>query len=148
MQRSRVLILLVLLLAVLNGVLIYLHFFTNRSGGRDRGDSMHSWLDKNLGLTEEQERLHLKMRGTYFSELKSINDTLKLLKARFVSQSAQLDLTDSLATVWTDSISSWNRKADVLTYRHVRNVRSILDPKQQPVWDSLIQVLMLRRDRK
>ncbi|MFN4893495.1 MAG: hypothetical protein ACK5G0_07025, partial [Bacteroidota bacterium] len=87
MQRSRVLILLVLLLAVLNGVLIYLHFFTNRSGGRDRGDSMHRWLDKNLGLTEEQERLHLKMRGTYFSELKSINDTLKLLKARFVSQS-------------------------------------------------------------
>ena len=57
MQRSRILILLVLLLAVLNGVLIYLHFFTNRSGGRDRGDSMHSWLDKNLGLTEER-RFH------------------------------------------------------------------------------------------
>ncbi len=109
---------------------------------------MHSWLDKNLGLTDEQEQKHVKMRNAYFSDLKGINDTLRLLKARFVSQAAQLELSDSLMSVWSDSINNWNGKADELTYRHVRNVRSILDPKQQPVWDSLIQVVMLRKSSK
>ena len=148
MQRNNILIILVLLLAVLNGVLIYFYFFASNRSSRSGGDSMHSWLDKNLGLTDAQEQKHVKMRNAYFAELKVINDTLKHLKARFVSQSAQLDLSDSLATVWNDSINHWNSKADQLTYQHVRNVRSILDPKQQPIWDSLIQIVMLRKSRK
>ena len=148
MKRNNILILLVLSLAVLNGVLVYLHFFESHHHSRSGEDSMHSWLDKNLGLTDAQEQKHVKMRNAYFAELKVINDTLKQVKARFVSQSAQLDLSDSLAGIWNDSINRWNSKADQLTYQHVRNVRSILDPKQQPIWDSLIQVVMLRKSRK
>lgn len=134
---------LIILLVAINLGLCYLYFFKNKRTGRDRGEAMHSWLDKNLGLTDQQESLHVKLRNSYFSDLRVINDSIRNIKARFVAQSAKYDLTDSLTTYWADSINLWQRRADELTFRHVRAVRNILEPKQQPILDSLIQVMMM-----
>lgn len=143
MKKLTPLHLLILLLVVINLGLCYLYFFKNNRTMKKHDDAMHSWLDKNLGLTDQQESLHVKMRTRYFSDLRVINDSIRTIKARFVAQSAQYDLSDSLTSYWADSINRWQRRADELTFRHVRAVRNILEPKQQPILDSLIQVMMM-----
>lgn len=148
MKKPTPLHLMITLLVAINLGLCYLYFFGERRSKKRGDDSMHSWLDKNLGLTDQQESLHVKLRNTYFYDLRVINDTIRQIKARFVSHSAQQALTDSLATYWTDSINRWHRVADELTFNHVRAVRNILDSNQQPILDSLIQVLMLRKSRE
>jgi hypothetical protein len=147
MKQNKIFLLLVVLLAVLNIGLVYLHFFSGRHKHARGDDAMHSWLDRNLHMTDQQESLHVGMRKKYFDELRVINDTLKHLKARFVYLSSEQELTDSLADLWTDSINRWNRRADELTFRHVRKVRAMLEPNQKPILDSLIQIVMLGKRR-
>jgi len=148
MKKLTPLSLLILLLVAINLGLCYLYFFKPNHSRKKGNDSMHSWLDKNVGMTAQQESLHVKLRTTYFSDLRAINDSIRVIKARFISRSAENDFSDSLSTYWTDSINRWQRRADELTFRHVRAVRNILEPKQQPILDSLIQVLMLRKNKE
>ena len=139
---------LIIVLILINLGLCYLYFFNEKQSRKGGDDSMHSWLDKNLGLTDQQESLHVKLRNTYFSDLKVINDSIRVIKARFVFQTSKQELSDSLATYWTDSINRWHRRADELTFSHVRAVRNILESKQQPILDFLVQILMLRKSRE
>jgi hypothetical protein len=145
MKKPELVYLLILVLAIINLGLIYVQFFKNSSSSVNGADRTHDWLDKNLALTDRQESLHVQLRNTYFNNLRVINDTIALIKARFVAQSSQYDLSDSSAAYWTDSINRWQRKADALTYRHVRAFRNMLEPEQQPLLDSLVQVMMLRK---
>lgn len=137
MERSRILLMLVVGLVLINIGLGYVCFFSNSKRPDDGGRSMHSWLDKGLGLTDEQEAQHVRLRSTYFDELKILNDSIRQIKARFIAHSANGDLSDSLATMWTDSINRWHRRADVLTFTHVRAVRNILEEKQKPLLSTL-----------
>ena len=148
MNRTRILLVLVITLVAMNVGLIYVHFFKNDGVGKGERDNLRSWLTRNLELSKEQESKHVTLRNAYFDELKTMNDSLRQIKARFVSYSANYELSDSMSTLWTDSINRWHARADLLTYRHVRNVRTILTPKQLPIWDSLMQVVMLGKSRE
>ncbi len=146
MKYNRTLLILVILLVVLNISLIYVHFFqTPHEHKHKHGNELNrSWLDNELQLTPEQELEHVSMRKDYFDKLGVLNDTLRCIKARFMAQAAQFELSDNLSALWTDSINRWHRRADELTYQHVRNVRAILNPEQQTGWDSLVQVVMMK----
>lgn len=148
MRKFNLLFLTVVLLVVINLGLVYLCFFNGVKKEVKESDTLHSWLDKNLGLTDQQELLHVGLRNAYFKNLRVMNDTIQSIKARFVAHTASSELSDSLGNFWTDSINRWHRRADELTYRHVLAVRNILEPKQQPILDSLIQVIMLRKPRE
>jgi hypothetical protein len=148
MRKPQLVYVLIFVMAIINFGLVYLHFFKSDASSSNSSDATHGWLDKNLALTERQESLHVQLRNAYFSELRRINDTIALVKARFVAQSSQFDLSDSLAAYWTDSISRWQRRADELTFRHVRAFRNILEQQQQPVLDSLVQVMMLKKVKR
>ena len=148
MKNIKLIHILILILVIINLALGYLYFFKGSSHNHGRGDSMHSWLDKNLELTDQQETLHVKMRNQYFTDLRRVNDTIRLIKARFVANSSRFDLSDSMMHYWNDSINRWQSRGDALTYEHVRSLRRILTPSQQPILDSLIQVLMLGKNRK
>ena len=146
MNYNRIFLILVILLVALNTGLIYLHFFQtpHKHKHKHSNESNRSWLDHELQLTPEQEDEHISMRKDYFEKLGILNDSLRYIKARFVAQAAQFELSDSLSALWTDSINHWHRRADELTYQHVRNVRAILKPEQQTRWDSLVQVVMMK----
>lgn len=148
MNRNQLLLGLVIVLALFNVVLFYKYYFETRPGAANSDKSMHSWLDKTLELTDSQEVQHVKIRNAYFEQLRTMNDSIKQIKSRYVAQAAQFDLTDSLSTYWNDSINRWYRRANELTYRHMRNVRTILTDVQKPKWDSLMQIVILRKDRK
>lgn len=146
MNRNRILMALVITLVALNIGLIYIHFFKEER--RNGSERLRSWLSSNLQLNKLQEERHISMRKKYFKDLGVLNDSLRHIKARFVSNASALDLTDSLSSMWTDSINHWHRRADVLTYQYIREVRAMLTSKQQPIWDSLMQVVMLGGSRE
>ena len=147
MSSKRILTALVAVLVLINIGLVYLHFFVpHHHKGRDV--SNESWLDRSLNLTDSQIVKHVALRRAYFKELEVFNDSIKQIKSRFIAVTATQGLSDSLSTFWTDSINRWHRRADERTYQHVCNVRNILTPEQQPIFDSLIQLTILRRHRE
>ena len=147
MKTSNTLFILVLFLLLLNTGLLIAHFLSTPDKNTDNKDFDKSWVAEELGLSTEQESQHVKMRNAYFEELGVLNDSIRTIRSRFMAQTAYSELTDSMSRMWTDSINHWHRRADELAFRHTRNVRAILNEKQKPLWDSIVQVI-LRRQRK
>lgn len=134
-------------MVVINIGLVYLHFFSPPHHHQHDHDSSSSWLSNSLNLTEEQSAQHVKMRKEYFGDLRILNDSIKQIKARFIALTAKQELSDSLLYYWTDSINRWHRRADELSFKYVRTLRGIMQPNQQPDFDSLIRLTIIRRHR-
>lgn len=147
MKTNKILFILVIFLLLLNTGLLIAHFWRTPAEHAHGKDIDKSWVAQELGLSAAQESQHVKMRKDYFDELSVLNDSLRNIRARFMAQSAYSELTDSISRMWTDSINRWHRRADELAFRHTRSVREILNEKQKPIWDSLVQVI-LRRHRE
>lgn len=147
MNCRKLLYVLLVFLVVINIGLVYLHFFSDRRHHHHDHDSSTSWLTKSLNLTEEQSAQHVKMRKQYFSDLRILNDSIKQIKARFIALTAKQDLSDSLLYYWTDSINRWHRRADERSFNYIRAARGIMQPNQQPDFDSLIRLTIIRRHR-
>lgn len=145
MKREQLFFILVIVLILINtGLLINHYFFSAHEKKHELGID-RSWIVTAVGLTNDQEKKHIQMLKAYFGELRVLNDSIRAIRARFVALSAEQDLTDSLSQVWADSINRWHRRADELAFQHTRRVRSILEEKQKPLWDSIVQVIMLRQ---
>lgn len=147
MKTNHTLFILFLFLLLLNTGLLIAHFWWTPAKYPQKKDYNTSWISEELGLSAEQESQHLNMRNAYFEKLSELNDSIRTVRSRFIAQTAYADLTDSMSRMWTDSINHWHRRADELAFRHTRNVRAILNEKQKPLWDSIVQVILLRQKK-
>ncbi|MBM3432926.1 MAG: hypothetical protein FJX92_08020 [Bacteroidetes bacterium] len=145
MQRNQIFFIVVIVLILINTGLLLNHYFFSPYEKRHEHGNDRSWIVTEVGLTKEQEEKHIELRKAYFKELGILNDSIRCIRARFVAQSATAALTDSLSQFWSDSINRWHRWADELAFQHTCNVRKILQEKQKPLWDSMVQVIMLRK---
>ena len=145
MKREQLFFVIVIVLILVNtGLLLHHYFFSSHAIKHEHGID-RSWIVTEVGLTKAQEEKHIQMRKAYFGELRVLNDSIRAIRARFVALSADQELTDSLSQVWTDSINRWHRRADELAFQHTRRVRTNLEENQKPLWDSIVQVIMLRQ---
>ncbi len=143
MKREQLFFIIVIVLILINTGLLLNHYFFSAHEKKHEHGIDRSWIVKGVGLTNDQEKKHIQMRKAYFGELRVLNDSIRAIRARFVALSAEQDLTDSLSQVWADSINRWHRRAVELAFQHTRRVRAILEEKQKPLWDSIVQVIML-----
>jgi Spy/CpxP family protein refolding chaperone len=98
--------------------------------GRHEGEAA-SFLVKELGLTDIQQKEYALLRQEHHVKLEALNQHDKDLHNRFFDL-ASLEKHDTIAMdALSDSIAATRKKMEILTYDHFYRVMMILKPEQQ-----------------
>ena len=133
MKNGKLYKLIIAVLVVLN--LCTLAFMWFNRPGRERPERPEgeaaSFLVKELGLSDSQQKEYSRLRHEHHAKLETLNQHDKDLHNRFFDL-ASLEKHDTIAMdALSDSIAATRKKMEILTYDHFYRVMMILNPEQQ-----------------
>lgn len=115
---------------------------SKRFGGK--GDPFET-MAKELNMTDQQKKEHLRLRDEYFKTTRPLFDSVRTSKSAFFSLIKDTSVNDSVLTVYNKRISTIQYTIDKLTFEHFRRVRSLYTGDQQKKYDELVQKMMQRQ---
>jgi periplasmic protein CpxP/Spy len=152
-SKKRIITWMFILLIVCNaGSLItmwFLHFQSPprfKPPQRGRPEHVQSFLERELSLSSEQSRQFRAMRERYFKQSQTIMDEIQRLRFELFSNSiaSQSDTVKALPLI--DALGEKQKKYELLTYTHFKELYSICTPEQQKKMQKLLrEILMISR---
>ena len=106
-----------------------------RKGGR-RGGGMSFFVER-LDLTASQKSDFEKLKKSYFSEIKAINDSMNVLRKRLLKTIGNEVDTDVRSTLFKD-MGAYKLHIEMLTMEHFNNMRKLCNPQQIQKFDTLM----------
>ena len=102
----------------------------------------HINFNKQLGLSKEQNEKIELLHQSQMNKIDSIKKVAKVIREQFFLQLK----TDKPNTTLIDSLSSllghYHQLVELQTFAHFKNIRSLLDSAQRPLFDSLVQEIV------
>jgi hypothetical protein len=111
-----------------------------RPDGPGRPGGAAAFLREQLQLTEAQETAYRKMREQHHATVVAIRDEMKEHKKALYTllKSADSNIIHTDEQRWLDSLAAAQRRIEMITYRHFREVRALCSPQQQQKFDQVI----------
>jgi Spy/CpxP family protein refolding chaperone len=133
MKNAKIYKIIIAVLVALNLCTLAFMWF-NRPGregmGRHEGEAA-SFLVKELGLSDSQQKEYTQLRQEHHARLEALNQHDKDLHNRFFNL-ASLEKHDTISMdALSDSIAATRKKMEILTYDHFYRVMMLLNPEQQ-----------------
>jgi hypothetical protein len=140
----------VLLLLIINTSLVVFLVVgrKEKNGGttRNRQDNFEL-MAKELNLQEAQKAQHKLLREEHFNNVKPYYDSIRVAKMALYARVPDSTVTNEDFVNYDAKVINWQSKINKLTFEHFRKVRSMLQPDQQPQFDSFVQKMVLRNRR-
>lgn len=118
---------------------------SKRSGSK--GDPFEN-MAKELKMTEEQKKEHLRFRDEYFKIVRPLFDSVRSAKSAFFALVKDSTVTDSMMNVYNKKHSDIQYTIDSLTFKHFYRVRALYAGEQQKKYDEMVQKMMQRQNNK
>ena len=148
--NNKILVIAVALLLTTNIALVVL-MLTGRTTNSDRGRRGKSepfeLLVKELNLTEQQQKEFKELKDAHFSKAKPLFDSLRAGKNAFFALVKQENIPDSVLNLYSQRINETQSKLDKMLFAHLKKVRSLCTPEQQPKFDMFVQKMMQKGRR-
>jgi len=140
-NRTLVFIIIVLLLANI-AILIYFLWLkeparTVRNNGNT--DRFAEALKKDVGFSETQIARYKELKDAKWDKIKSRFDELRLAKDNFFRLISVENVSDSLLNNAADTVAQRQKSLDMQAFIHLKELRKVCTPEQEPKYDSLVQ---------
>ena len=149
--KSRIYIFLIILLALLNVALMLFLWkgppskFGRGGPGREQA-RLEFFLERELGLSEEQMRQYSQLRKAHFQEVRQEFRKARRLKSTLFDLVGKENNAMEKQQI-LEQIAKTQLAIDSLTFIHFENLRNICDEDQQLKFDQVIKKVMRRLDR-
>ncbi len=149
--KSRLYVILILVMVILNIILIGVLFkgpFWKMRGERSRSENrVEFFMERKLDLTKSQVRSYRALRVEHFKKTKShFSEMKKLKKSLFNLVGKENNQVQKQAIL--DEIARTNTTIDSLTFHHFESLRAICGPSQKAKFDKIIEEVVLKMDRR
>ncbi|CAN5488651.1 hypothetical protein BH11BAC3_BH11BAC3_24460 [soil metagenome] len=153
-NRSKVLLLIIAILVVANiSMLIFFlkekeppHKPNNR---QDRKAYISAFLKNEIGFDTVQLVQYDTLSNLHRKKISSMFEKLKSNKATQFKQLVAGNFTDSTMNALADSSAITQKAIEIVMFNHLKNIKKLCKPAQEPLFDSLfVKVLNKRNDNK
>jgi hypothetical protein len=100
------------------------------------------FLEKELGFNEQQKEKYREMRKKYFSEMSAIRDSIRPMKETMLKRVVEDSLSDEEVFKISMATETKMAKVNLLTFKHLREVRSFCTPEQRQKFDAIIDKIV------
>ncbi|HQX97763.1 MAG: hypothetical protein IPH34_07035 [Chitinophagaceae bacterium] len=100
-----------------------------------------------LGMNETQKKEFDSLREAHFATIRPLFDSMRTTRQALYSLIKEDILNDSLVSVYSNSITEKQSRADKLTINHFRTVRKMFSGDMLNKYDEMVQK-MLQRGKK
>ena len=148
-SNNKILSIAVALLLITNiALVIFMLKGKDQSGNKRSGGKSDPFenMAKELKMTEEQKKEHLRFRDEYFKIAKPLFDSVRAAKSAFFALVKDSTATDSMMNVYNRRQSDIQFTIDSLTYKHFNRVRALYTGEQQKKYDEMVQKMMQKQN--
>ncbi len=153
-NRSKVLLLIIGILVVAN--ISMLVFFLQEkepahkpNSRQDRKAYISAFLKNEIGFDTVQLVQYDTLSSMHRKKMGGMFDKLKSNKASQFKQLVAGNFTDSTMNALADSSATTQKAIEIVMFNHLKNIRKLCTPAQEPLFDSLfVKVLSRRNDAK
>jgi Spy/CpxP family protein refolding chaperone len=96
-------------------------------------------LKKDVGFSEAQVAQYKELKNAKWDKIKSRFDDLRQAKDNFFQLISVENVNDSMLNNAADSIAQRQKSLDLQSFIHLKELRKVCTPEQQPKYDSLVQ---------
>jgi periplasmic protein CpxP/Spy len=100
------------------------------------------FLEKELGFNEQQKEKYREMRTKYFSDMSAIRDSIRPMKEIMLKRIIEDSLTDEEVFKISLATETKMAKVNLLTFKHLREVRNFCTPEQRQKFDRIIDKIV------
>ena len=147
--KNKILILAVTILLLANIAMLAFILFHQERGkkGFHNGKEamMNEFLQKEIGFDQAQMLRFDTLSKKHHEEIKTIFEEAGKNKENQVRQLAAANFSDSAIDIIARQSSEKQKAVEVSMFRHLRQIRDVCSPAQQPRFDSLVYRVMGRR---
>lgn len=149
LNNNKALLFIIAVLLITN-IAVIIFYFTRPCGRReDRGfspgEAMALFLKNDVHFSPEQLQQFDSLRKENRKVLKPLFKNMAAVKDSFYRQISDVSITDSLFNSELDTIAAVQKRLDKAMFHHFRDVRTLCTPEQLPLYDSLVQQLIIKR---
>ena len=140
-NRTLVFIIIVLLLANIAILIYFLWLKEPARAVRNNGntDRFAEALKKDVGFSETQIARYKELKDAKWDKIKSRFDELRLAKDNFFRLISVENVSDSLLNNAADTVAQRQKSLDMQAFIHLKELRKVCTPEQEPKYDSLVQ---------
>ncbi len=139
MNRSRLWIIIVVLLLVVNTAVLAMLWFKNPPHDQRQGGSAKEFLIRELNLTADQQKKFDDLRADHQKQTKAIMEGMRDLKDGLVDKITATQNDSVAINDLTKQIAEKERQRDLATIYHFRSFRTILNAEQQEKFDKILK---------
>lgn len=152
-NRSKVLLLIIAILVVAN--ISMLVFFLQekepprKTNRQDRKAYISAFLKNEIGFDTVQLVQYDTLSTMHRKKMSGMFDKLKSNKATQFKQLVAGNFSDSTMNALADSSATTQKAIEIVMFNHLKTLRKLCKPAQEPLFDSLfVKVLNRRNDSK
>jgi protein CpxP len=137
--NSKVLVFTIVILLLAN--IFLLVFFLGKKPPERRphnGSPVAAFLEKDLAFNANQMEAYEKMRQQHRQTGKPFFEDLRLTKVRFYKLLSNATVSESVVDSMATLIGEKQKAIDLRAFRNFKEIRSLCNASQQPLYDSLI----------
>jgi hypothetical protein len=115
--------------------------------GRDNGNRekrMGQFLVDQMKFDDTQAAAYWKLRDSMIASQRQVVDSMRNAKKSFFDLLNQPGATDSALIARSNEIAELQKRLDLATFRHFKNVRAICRPDQLEKFDTVIKEIVNR----
>lgn len=149
-SSNKFLVIAVILLLIVNIALVaFMVMGKNKKpqSSRDGGKAAFEKMVNELGMNETQKKEFDSLREAHFTAIRPLFDSIRTTRQALYSLIKEETLNDSLVSVYSNSITERQSRADRLTINHFRTVRNMFTGDALKKYDEMVQK-MLQRGKK
>lgn len=148
--KQKWLLVLVIILLLTNIITLSIYWWKDKPHARpnnnNREKKMGQFMVNEMKFDKDQETIYWKMRDTLVSQQRTVMDSIRAAKRRFFDLLKQKEVIgyDSLLDARSNEIISYQKKLELLTFRHFEEVKRLCTPEQLQKFDTVIQEIVNR----
>lgn len=145
-SRQKWLLVLVGILLVTNAITLGV-FWTRKKAQKEEAPQrprMGKFIVDQMKFDSTQEAIYWVMRDSMMNTQRPVWDSIRAAKKRFFDLVNQPGANDSLLQQRANEVMEYQKKLDLITLHHFRQVRTLIPPEQIQKFDTVIKEIVNR----
>ncbi len=142
LKRNRLFVIIIAILVVVNLTTIAVLFFSPRTGGRKSRAEVVAFVERQLGLTDEQKRIFSDLREKHIQKMIAIAREQHELRRSMFDLLKQEHPDEAEVLRKADSLGQKETEIALETFDHFRQLRASCTPEQQKKLDAIMREVL------
>lgn len=147
-QALTILVVLLLLVNLVTLAGVWKYVLANEHHGPPPPHSPGAFLIEKLNLNEEQVKLFDGLREEHFSQMKALQEHIKVEKEALYDVLQDPNADSAKSTKHMQTIMRYEEQLERITFEHFKQVRAICNPQQQQHFDVIIDEVIRMMNRQ